>query len=112
MKLPQIAHRDGIHAEKLEQLERRLLQLEIEREALRKEKDKASKERLAALERNSPISKPARYLESAMGCGETRAGDVQKLREALELARTEMEKAQRQGDLRRVAEYQYGKFPS
>src|SRR5213594_2728615 len=37
--------------------------------------------------------------------------DVQKLREALELARNEMEQAQRQGDLRRVAEFQYGKIP-
>ena len=37
--------------------------------------------------------------------------DVQKLREALELARNEMEQAQRRGDLRRVAEFQYGKIP-
>src|SRR5213594_2592048 len=37
--------------------------------------------------------------------------DIQKLREALELARNEMEQAQRHGDLRRVAEFQYGKIP-
>jgi ATP-dependent Clp protease ATP-binding subunit ClpB len=98
--------------EELEQLERRLLQLEIEREALRKEKDKASKERLAALEKEFANLKSQRDSLKAQWSAEKRAlEDVQKLREALELARTEMEKAQREGDLRRVAEYQYGRIP-
>jgi ATP-dependent Clp protease ATP-binding subunit ClpB len=98
--------------EELEQLERRLLQLEIEREALRKEKDKASKERLAALEKEFANLKSQRDSLKAQWSAEKRAlEDVQKLREALELARTEMEKSQREGDLRRVAEYQYGRIP-
>jgi ATP-dependent Clp protease ATP-binding subunit ClpB len=98
--------------EELEGLERRLMQLEIEREALRKEKDHASKERLAAIEKEIAEIKSERDALKAQWDSEKRViDDIQKLREALELARTEMEKAQRQGDLRRVAEYQYGRIP-
>ncbi|MBI5387838.1 MAG: ATP-dependent chaperone ClpB [Verrucomicrobia bacterium] len=98
--------------EELEQLERRLMQLEIEREALKKEKDAASKERLAALEKQIADVRHERDSLKAQWQGEKNAiGDVQKLREAIEVARNEMEKAQRKGDLGRVAEYQYGKLP-
>ena len=98
--------------EELEGLERRLMQLEIEREALRKEKDQASKERLTALQKEMAELKSQRDALKAQWDSEKRIiDDIQKLREALELARTEMEQAQRQGDLRRVAEYQYGKIP-
>jgi ATP-dependent Clp protease ATP-binding subunit ClpB len=98
--------------EELEGLERRLMQLEIEREALRKEKDQASKERLAALQKEMAELKSNRDALKAQWDSEKRIiDDIQKLREALELARTEMEQAQRHGDLRRVAEYQYGKIP-
>jgi ATP-dependent Clp protease ATP-binding subunit ClpB len=98
--------------EELEGLERRLMQLEIEREALRKEKDQASKERLSALQKEMAELKSQRDALKAQWDSEKRTiDDIQKLREALELARTEMESAQRQGDLRRVAEFQYGKIP-
>jgi ATP-dependent Clp protease ATP-binding subunit ClpB len=98
--------------EELESLERRILQLEIEREALRKEKDQASKERLGALEKELANLKGDRDALKAQWEGEKRAiDDIQKLRAALELARTEMEQAQRKGDLTRVAEYKYGKIP-
>src|SRR6266516_4325387 len=98
--------------EELEGLERRLTQLEIEREALRKEKDDASKERLAQLEKELANLKSRRDALKAQWDSEKPAlGDIQKLREAIELARTEMEQAQRRGDLRRVAEFQYGKIP-
>ena len=98
--------------EELEGLERRLMQLEIEREALRKEKDQDSKERLAALQKEMAELKSQRDALKAQWDSEKRIiEDIQKLREALEQARTEMETAQRQGDLRRVAEYQYGKIP-
>jgi ATP-dependent Clp protease ATP-binding subunit ClpB len=98
--------------EELEGLERRLMQLEIEREALRKEKDQASKERLSALQKEMAELKSQRDALKAQWDSEKRTiNDIQKLREALELARTEMESAQRQGDLRRVAEFQYGKIP-
>jgi ATP-dependent Clp protease ATP-binding subunit ClpB len=98
--------------EELESLERRILQLEIEREALRKEKDQASKERLNALEKELANLKGDRDALKAQWEGEKHAiDDIQKLRAALELARTEMEQAQRRGDLTRVAEYKYGKIP-
>src|SRR6059036_4220405 len=98
--------------EELEGLERRLTQLEIEREALRKEKDQASKERLMALQKEMAELKSQRDALKAQWDSEKRAiEDIQKLREALELARNEMEQAQRHGDLRRVAEFQYGKIP-
>src|SRR5213078_1139005 len=98
--------------EELEGLERRLTQLEIEREALRKEKDDASKERLTVLQKEMAELKSRRDALKAQWESEKRAlDDIQKLREALELARNEMEQAQRHGDLRRVAEFQYGKIP-
>ena len=98
--------------EELESLERRILQLEIEREALRKEKDQASKERLVGLEKELANLKSNRDALKAQWEGEKHAiDDIQKLRTALELARTEMEQAQRRADLTRVAEYKYGKIP-
>jgi len=98
--------------EELESLERRILQLEIEREALRKEKDRASKERLTALEKELADLKSERDALKAQWDGEKQViDDIQKLRAALELARNEMEQAQRKGDLTRVAEYKYGKIP-
>jgi ATP-dependent Clp protease ATP-binding subunit ClpB len=98
--------------EELESLERRILQLEIEREALRKEKDQPSKERLATLEKELANLKSERDALKAQWGGEKHAiEDIQKLRAALELARNEMEQAQRIGDLTRVAEYKYGKIP-
>ncbi len=98
--------------EELESLQRRVLQLEIEREALRKEKDQSSKERLTALEKELANLNSDRDALKAQWEGEKHAiDDIQKLRAALELARTEMEQAQRKGDLTRVAEYKYGKIP-
>jgi ATP-dependent Clp protease ATP-binding subunit ClpB len=98
--------------EELESLERRILQLEIEREALRKERDQASRERLATLEKELANLKSERDALKAQWEGEKHAiDDIQKLRAALEVARTEMEQAQRKGDLTRVAEYKYGKIP-
>ncbi len=98
--------------EELEGLERRLVQLEIEREALRREKDQASKERLTALEKELADLRSQRDALKAQWENEKRVIDeIQKLREALESARTEMEQAQRRGDLRRVAEIKYGRIP-
>ena len=98
--------------EELEQLERKLMQLEIEREALKKEKDQASKDRLATLEKLVAEVRHQRDTLKAQWDGEKGSlGDVQTLREAIEVARNEMEKAQRKGDLGRVAEFQYGKLP-
>ena len=98
--------------EELEGLERRILQLEIEREALRKEKDKASKERLAGLEKELANQKAARDALKAQWEGEKKTiGNIQGLREAIEVVRNEIEVAQRKYDLNRVAELKYGKLP-
>ncbi|MCR3922879.1 MAG: AAA family ATPase, partial [Firmicutes bacterium] len=99
--------------EELEILERRLLQLEIEREALRKEKDQASKERLQTLEKELAEVKSERdTLRAQWDAEKSVIGGLGVLREELEKARTEMEQAQREYDLNKVAEYQYGKIPA
>ncbi len=98
--------------EELEQLERRILQLEIEREALRKEKDLSSRERLSALEKELANLKASRDEFRAQWEKEKRGiEDIQKLREAIEIVRNQMQTAQRQNDLGRVAELRYGKLP-
>ncbi|MHA3770448.1 ATP-dependent chaperone ClpB [Verrucomicrobiota bacterium sgz303538] len=98
--------------EELESLERRLMQLEIEREALRKEKDQASKERLATLEKElAEIRSQRDALKAQWEKERSGVENIQIVRGAIEHARNEMEQAQRQGDLRKVAEIQYGRLP-
>jgi ATP-dependent Clp protease ATP-binding subunit ClpB len=98
--------------EELETLERRLMQLEIEREALRKEKDKASMERLSALEKDLADVRAERdTLRAQWDAEKSTIGGLSSIREELEKARHEMEQAQRKYDLNKVAEYQYGKIP-
>src|SRR5437773_2760856 len=95
----------------LDEILRRVMQLEIEREALRKETDEASKERLAKLERELANLKAEADAKKAMWQTEKRA--VQKLRtlrEQIEQTKIEIEKAERQYDLSRVAELKYGKL--
>jgi ATP-dependent Clp protease ATP-binding subunit ClpB len=99
--------------EELEELERRVTQLEIEREALKKEKDDASRQRLKTLEKELADRKGQRDAIRAQWNAEKGVvDDLQKLREAIELARHEMEKARRENNLSRVAEFQYGKLPA
>ena len=99
--------------EELETLERRVLQLEIEREALRKETDQASQERLSALEQDLAELKAERAALRAQWDHEKQLlSSISSLREQLEQARTEMEQAQRDYDLNKVAEYQYGRIPA
>lgn len=98
--------------EELETLERRIMQLEIEREALRKEKDQASRQRLDTLEKELADQKAERDALRAQWETEKRViGGLGSVREELEKARHEMEQAQRSYDLNKVAEYQYGKIP-
>ena len=95
----------------LDEILRRVMQLEIEREALRKETDEASKGRLAKLERELANLKAEADAMKAKWQAEKRA--VQKLRalrEQIEQTKIEMEKAERQYDLNRVAELKYGKL--
>lgn len=99
--------------EELETLERRLMQLEIEREALRKEKDQASQNRLQALEKEvAEIRTERDALRAQWEAEKSTISGLSLLREELEKTRLEMEQAHRNYDLNKVAEYQYGKIPA
>ncbi len=96
----------------LENLERRTLQLQIEREALKKEKDASSKGRLHELEKNLANIKAERdSLKAQWGNEKKEIDTIRKLREVLELVRHEIQTAERQQDLNRVAELKYGRLP-
>ncbi len=98
--------------ESMDKLERRLIQLKIEREALKKESDEASKKRLSILE--DEIEKLGREyadLEEIWKAEKAALQGTQHIKEALERARLELETAQRAGDLARAGELQYGRIP-
>ncbi len=102
---------DSLPAE-LDEVERRIMQLEIEREALRKETDKASKERLAKLDKELADLKEQQAQLRAHWEQEKEA--IQKgrtLKEELEQVRLEIERTQRAGDYTRASELQYGRVP-
>ncbi len=96
----------------LDELERRIMQLEIEREALRKESDSASRERLGKLEKELADLKEERGRVAAKWQQEKEAIErVRKLKEEQETLRTEIERAQRLGDYQKASELQYGRVP-
>ncbi len=98
--------------EKLDELDRRIMQLKIEREALKKETDKASRDRLEALEKElggleeDSASLSAKWLEEKKS-----VADVQHLKEKLDAARQDVEVAQRKGDFAKAGELTYGVIP-
>ena len=97
--------------QELDELTRRVMQLEIEREALRKERDRASKDRLEQLERElaslkeEQLALQARWQAEKNALQKTRA-----LREQIEATKVAIEQAERQYDLNRVAELKYGRL--
>jgi ATP-dependent Clp protease ATP-binding subunit ClpB len=96
----------------LDQLERQILQLEIERTSLSKEKDAASKERLKDLEEElANLKDKAKALTAQWQNEKAAVNAVSIVQSQLEQARTELEQAQRRGDLTQSAEIQYGKIP-
>ena len=96
----------------LDELERRIMQLEIEREALRKEKDKASKERLDKLEKELADLKEERGRVASHWQQEKEAIQrSRKLNEEQEALRLEIERAQRAGDYTKASDLQYGAVP-
>jgi ATP-dependent Clp protease ATP-binding subunit ClpB len=102
---------DSMPAE-IDEVHRRIMQLEIEREALRKEKDPASKERLEKLERELANLKEEKNRLTAHWEQEKSAiQGSQKLKEELEQARNEMQRAQQAGDYAKASELQYGRIP-
>jgi ATP-dependent Clp protease ATP-binding subunit ClpB len=96
----------------LDEIERRIMQLEIEREALRKEKDKASVERLGKLEKELADLKEERARLAAHWQQEKDAIQQQrKLKEELDAIKQDVERAQRAGDYAKASELQYGRVP-
>jgi len=99
---------DSMPAE-LDEITRRILQLEIEREALRKETDPASRERLAKLEKElGGLQEQARTLRAQWESEKAAIDKPRQLRQRIEETKVEIEKAMRAGDLSRAAELQYG----
>ncbi len=93
-------------------LERQIMQFEMEREALKKEKDAASKERLAKLEMDlANIKESASGLKAQWQREKDEIGKSQKIAGQIEQLKTELEQAQRRGDLARASEIQYGRLP-
>lgn len=98
--------------ESMDKLERKLIQLKIEREALKKESDEASKKRLADLETHiKEFEKEYADLEEVWHSEKAALQGTQHIKEALERARLELETARRASDLTRMSELQYGRIP-
>ena len=98
--------------EELDRLERRLIQLKIQREALKKESDEASKRRLETLESSiADLERKYSDLDEVWSAEKAVMQGATHLKEELEHARTELEKAHRAGDLARMSELQYGRIP-
>ena len=97
----------------LDETRRRIMQLEIEREALRKEKDAASKERLSKLEKElADLKAESDALTARWQAEKNTVQHLRQLREQVEQTKVEIEKAQRQYDLNRAAELKYGQLAS
>ena len=96
----------------LDEVERRLMQLEIEREALRKETDDSSRARLERLEAElSGLKEERKRLRSQWEREKAQIQGDRRLQEELEGLRLEVERAQREGDYARASELQYGRIP-
>ncbi len=98
--------------EEIENLDRRIMQLQIEREALKKESDAASKDRLATLEADlANLEQQSTELTTRWMAEKEKISAESKIKEALDAARIELEQAQRNGDLAKAGELQYGTIP-
>jgi ATP-dependent Clp protease ATP-binding subunit ClpB len=98
--------------EEMDKLDRRLIQLKIEREALKKETDEASKKRLENLQAEiTRLERDYSELEEIWKAEKAALAGTQHIKEALDRARIEMETARRAGDLARMSELQYGRIP-
>ncbi len=98
--------------EELDELDRRILQLKIEREALRKETDAASVDRLEKLETELVgLEEDSADLTARWQSEKAQLADAQKIKEQLDQARSDLAQAQRSGDLARAGEIAYGLIP-
>ena len=98
--------------EALDKLERRIIQLKIEQVALQKEKDEATRKRLAALEDNlAQLEREYADLEEVWKAEKATLQGASGIKEELEKVRNELDAARRRSDLSRMAELQYGRIP-
>ena len=98
--------------EEIDELDRRIIQLKIEREALKKETDKASVDRLEKLEIDlAELEEKSGELTSIWQAEKAELADSQRVKEQLDEARMELARAQRDGDLARAGELAYGIIP-
>jgi len=98
--------------EEMDRLDRRLIQLKMERQALRKEEDEASRKRLEKLEADiDELEKQYADLEEIWQAEKAALQGAQEYKAELEQARVELEQARRAGDLNRMSELQYGVIP-
>jgi ATP-dependent Clp protease ATP-binding subunit ClpB len=96
----------------IDQIERQIVQLEMERQALRKEKDEASQQRLTRLEKElSDLKEQSAQLKAQWQSEKKVIAESRKLQEQIEAKKTELEQAQRRGDLGKASEIQYGVLP-
>ena len=99
--------------EEIDELDRRIIQLKIEREALKKESDRASKDRLARLESElADLEQQSAELTAKWQAEKDKLTQVKRTQERLDQARLELEQAQRRGDLTRAGELLYSVIPS
>ncbi len=98
--------------EEIEGMDRKIIQMKIEREALKKETDQASKDRLAALEEDlANLEQQSSELTAKWQGEKDKIAGEQRLKEELDAARLEVEQAQRSGDYAKAGELQYGRIP-
>ena len=98
--------------EELDELDRRIIQLKIEREALKKEDDDASRDRLQTLEKElAELEQKSAEITSRWQSEKDKLAGAQTIKEELDQARIELEQAQRQGDLARAGELSYAIIP-
>src|SRR5438876_1460700 len=98
--------------EVMDRLDRRIIQLKIEREAVKKEKDEASKRRLAHIDDEiRRLEKEYADLEEVLKAEKARVQGSTDVKEELEKAKLAMEEARRKGDWQKMSELQYGKVP-
>ena len=98
--------------EALDELDRRVIQLKIEREALKKESDQASKDRLVRLEKElADIEEQSQSLTQRWTAEKDKLASANKIKEQLDQARAELDRAQRNGDLGKAGELAYGRIP-
>ena len=98
--------------EELDEFDRRIIQLKIEQEALKKESDSASKDRLAKLEQElADLEEKSSALTARWRAEKDKLGQAQKIKEQLEQARTDLANAQRKGDYAEAGRLTYGILP-